>query len=209
MSSPSQGTDYRTLWPELLKSLSATAIADEHIGKLLPAESIQSSWMGYPPASEEELSQVENRIGVKLPPSYRSFLAISNGWRYPSYFVYDLMPASKIGWFRDLQKDWIDAWSAGAADAVEQFGQPQPIPDEEYFVYGPGQDPSNFREEHWRQTLAISEDGDSAILLLNPKVVTADGEWEAWFFANWIPGAERYRSFWEMMQAQLANWMKL
>jgi HEAT repeats len=30
--------------------------------------------------------------------------------------------------------------------------------------------------------------------------VWPDGEWEAWFFANWLPGAMRYRSF--------ADWMR-
>jgi hypothetical protein len=29
-----------------------------------------------------------------------------------------------------------------------------------------------------------------------------DGEWEALYFAHWIPGAERYSSFWELMQAE-------
>ena len=41
--------------------------------------------------------------------------------------------------------------------------------------------------------------GDGAVVLLNPKVVTPEGEWETWFFANWLPGAVRYRS--------LAEWL--
>lgn len=41
-----------------------------------------------------------------------------------------------------------------------------------------------------------------AILLLNPQVITSEGEWEAWFFSNWGPGADRYPSFWELMQEQ-------
>src|SRR5262249_43841856 len=32
------------------------------------------------------------------------------------------------------------------------------------------------------------------------KVVTPDGEWETWFFANWLPGAVRYRSFAEWLE---------
>ena len=32
--------------------------------------------------------------------------------------------------------------------------------------------------------------------------VTHDGEWEAWFFANWLPGATRFRSFAELMEAE-------
>jgi hypothetical protein len=38
--------------------------------------------------------------------------------------------------------------------------------------------------------------------LLNPNIVTPDGEWEALYFAHWIPGADRYPSFWELMQAE-------
>jgi hypothetical protein len=43
---------------------------------------------------------------------------------------------------------------------------------------------------------------DSAVCLLNPQAITRDGEWEAWFFANWLPGARRYRSFEELMRAE-------
>jgi hypothetical protein len=57
--------------------------------------------------------------------------------------------------------------------------------------------------------LEVSDIGDSAILLLNPEVVTPDGEWEAWDFANWHPGAVRYRSFWDMMQALYDSFRRL
>jgi proline dehydrogenase len=36
-------------------------------------------------------------------------------------------------------------------------------------------------------------------------VVWPDGEWETWFFANWLPGATRYRSFADWMQHELAG----
>jgi hypothetical protein len=36
-------------------------------------------------------------------------------------------------------------------------------------------------------------------VLLNPEIVTPEGEWETWFFANWLPGATRYRSFAEWL----------
>ncbi len=49
----------------------------------------------------------------------------------------------------------------------------------------------------------------SAIYLLNPQVVTEEGEWEAWFFANWLPGAARYRSFQEMMEAEYQDFLAL
>jgi hypothetical protein len=76
------------------------------------------------------------------------------------------------------------------------------ISDEEYFVYGAEQNPGLIRYEYIRTALEISDVGDTAIYLLNPQVVAPDGEWEAWFLASWLPGANRYRSFWELMQAE-------
>lgn len=70
-----------------------------------------------------------------------------------------------------------------------------------YFSYGDDQDSVNLRPEYLRTALEISDYGDAAIYMLNPKVVFADGEWEAWMLASWLPGASRYRSFWELLEA--------
>ena len=39
------------------------------------------------------------------------------------------------------------------------------------------------------------------ILLINPARINAEGEWEAWDFATWYPGAYRYRSFDDLVAA--------
>jgi len=59
------------------------------------------------------------------------------------------------------------------------------------------------RRVYLRTALQISseEDCDGDLYLLNPKIVDARGEWEAWDFGNKNPGADRYQSFWEMIQA--------
>ena len=36
---------------------------------------------------------------------------------------------------------------------------------------------------------------DQRVLLINPASVDQGGEWEAWDFASWYPGAYRYPSF--------------
>lgn len=94
-------------------------------------------------------------------------------------------------------------------DSLDSQLKTPSIADEEYFVYGEAQDCSNLRVEYLQTALEISDLGDSAIYLLNPQVITADGEWEAWFFCNWLPGADRYRSFREMMQAEYKNVLEL
>jgi hypothetical protein len=48
----------------------------------------------------------------------------------------------------------------------------------------PHQAEYNLRVEYLESALEISDEGDSAIYVLNPKVVTPAGEWEAWLFAN-------------------------
>ncbi len=74
----------------------------------------------------------------------------------------------------------------------------------DYFNYTDG-NTVNFDSKHLAHTLCLSELEDSAVLLLNPMVVWPDGEWEAWFFANWLPGARRYRSFADWMRHELAE----
>lgn len=192
-------------WHPFLERFSREVLADRDQRALLPPEVITSGWLGFPPATADEVETLEKRLGTRLPDSYRSFLHTSNGWRTAGAFVYDLLPAAEVTWFRDNHRDWLDAWEAGA----REYGEPIPVSDEEYFVYGPEQNSCKFRDEYWRETLAISGIGDSAIYLLNPLVVTPEGEWEAWCFANWYPGAHRHRTFWDLMQDELQSFVDL
>ncbi|MBY0231388.1 MAG: SMI1/KNR4 family protein [Gemmataceae bacterium] len=192
-------------WKPFLDRFSHEILKDEKARARLPAEAVESGWLGFPPASDEEIKALEDRLATHLPHSCRSFLVTTDGWRTAGAFIYDLLPASRPCWFRERHQDWIDAWNEGAATV----GEPLPVSDEEYFVCGPEQDCCKFRDEYWQASLAISGVGDSAICLLDPLVRTAEGEWEAWFFANWYPGAARCRSFREMMEAALATFVRL
>lgn len=193
-------------WKELLSEWSRKLLESDsytyYIAKL-PSEVLTGKWLGYPGASEEQILRAEQRLGITLPPSYREFLKISNGWRKTTTFIDSLWPVEEIDWFsRRHQYDWIDPWIEGA-------GGIYPVSDEDYFVYGPGQDETSLRLEYLQTALEISPPGDAAIYLLNPKVISGDGEWEAWFFASWLPGANRYRSFYEMMQSEHERFLKL
>lgn len=50
---------------------------------------------------------------------------------------------------------------------------------------------------------------DAAIYLLNPEIIDENGEWEAWFFADWLPGADRYPSFRSLMESEFQNSLEL
>jgi hypothetical protein len=192
-------------WKDLLTEWNQELLEDVDILKRLPPEVIASGWLGYPGANEEDLAQLERRLGATLPPSYREFLTFTNGWRDTGYFIPAIWSTKEAEWLAVRDQYVIDVWTKGAEDVP-------PIPDEEYLDYGEEMaDETAFRAEYLQTALEISdrERAGTAIYLLNPQIVTATGEWEAWFFAHWIPGATRYRSFWEMMQHEHKSFLQL
>lgn len=151
-------------------------------------------WPGNPAASEQQLVAAEERLKTKLPPSYRTFLSASNGWRFDSDSTPVIRAAEKVRWFRKEHKDWYEAYQMSA--------EPLCVMEKDYFDYIK-QDCAVFEIKHLAQALCISEIGDDAVVLLNPMVVWPDGEWETWFFSNSSPGATRYRSFADWMSEEL------
>jgi HEAT repeat protein len=179
-------------WKDLLAQWSEEIIRSGDLDDELAPAVAASGWLGHPGATEEEISAAEARLGVTFPPSYREFLQVSNGWRMTTGFVRRLRPSNEVQWFAAEDRETVDAWMAGAGDEA--------VPDEEYLVYGDSA-VQPLRAGYLQSALAISDYGDG-IYLLNPQTVTPEGEWEAWFFAHWVPGADRYRSFWDMMVAE-------
>lgn len=165
-------------------------------------EAVAAGWLGYPGAPPAAIEWAEARLGATLPPSYRAFLMASNGWRDAGSFVQKLWSTDEIAWLATRHRERIDAWLEGE----RTYGEPLPTPDEQYFVYGEGQESFIMRSEYLETALDISEErGGDGMYLLNPRIVTPDGEWEAWFWAAWLPGARRYRSFQELLIAERDN----
>jgi hypothetical protein len=192
-------------WYDLLKNWSVALLGSNDLQEEPSEEAIVQEWLGLPGASESEIAALEKRLNTKLPPSYRDFLSISNGWGQLNHFIYDLFPAQSVDWFSILDPDWVKAWTEPVGEEYE----PLEVPDEVYFDYSDAQDAGSMRNEYLKSCLQISSRGDSAILLLNPVIQTPEGEWEAWFFANWLPGARRYRSFWELMNGELRSFVNM
>ena len=196
-------------WDRFLREWNAALLGARSVRESVQPEVVASGWLGYPPATPEVLAGAEDRLGFALPPSYRSFLRATNGWRAAGYFVERFLPADEIAWFRERNAEWIESWLEGGRIAEARYGPTPPLTDEQYLVYGEEQRTVDMREEYLSAALQISEEGDGAVYLLNPRVVTPEGEWEAWFFASWLPGARRYRSFWELMQGEYRMLLQL
>jgi hypothetical protein len=69
---------------------------------------IASGWLGYPGATEEQIAGLEARLGQSLPPSYRAFLKVSNGFRLPGMMIERLLSVDEVGWFREGHQETID-----------------------------------------------------------------------------------------------------
>ncbi|WP_326815241.1 SMI1/KNR4 family protein [Streptomyces sp. NBC_01762] len=184
-------------WRELLQRWSdewLDPVLHEQEGAEPFSEDVRRArWLGRAGANLEEVGALEDRLGTVLPASYRQFLLTSDGWLNTTSDIERILSAHEVGWTRDLDPDLVTVWS-------EADGAGARIADEEYFVYGEAQAPFLLRPEYMPHTLKISHTPEATdVYLLNPCVVTADGEWEAWFVAHWLPGAVRYQSFWDLM----------
>jgi hypothetical protein len=162
----------------------------------LPKEVVDARWLGYPIATDAEIAVAEARLETTLPPSYRNFLAVSNGWQKLDVLIEKLWSIEEVQWLASSNQELIDAWLTG----VETVGGAIWVSDEEYYIYGDQQDSTSLRNEYLQTALDIGGNPEQGLVLLNPQVVFENGEWEAWFFANWLPGAQRYKSFREFMQ---------
>ena len=195
-------------WSQFLVEISQLITTDESFvtgsnAVTITNEQRASKWLGKPGATEAELAQLEERLQQRLPPSCRSFLAASNGFGPISYFIYELSSTSEVDWLAVKDSFVVDLW--------EEDPMPDNAPelsDERYLRYDDNQIEGILRPGHMRQCLMISDWGDAGFLALNP-VIQHKGEWEAWHFANWHPGATRYRSFADLLQASLESYVEI
>lgn len=168
-----------------------------------------------PGASEDEIADAEARLGVRLPPSYREFLRVTNGARaivgWPGLWPAGhatggrMLPASGLRWLRDGEPELVRLWDDMERGWDQQELDAGVTPDElaaqeaagrSYGIVGGGR-------LHLGELLQVSEFGDGQWVLLDPHR-GAGGEWEAIHFANWYPGGVIYRSFAELLAAAVS-----
>ncbi|MYV52258.1 SMI1/KNR4 family protein [Streptomyces sp. SID3212] len=143
-------------------------------------EIVRARWLGFAPADGERIAALEERLGVELPPSYRSFLAVTDGWRPAGTAVGSLGTVDGVHWYKgaELQESYESALDEESSDdEVVRAGM-------------------------WGRALQLSVVSDATDLLLDPGDVDADGEWAAYLHragSGELP--VRYASFLDLMQA--------
>lgn len=148
------------------------------------------------PATEQQIADAERRLGVQLPPSYRSFLLISNG-AYASSVGAELAGFPRHGLLRvdelapgiEAEPEIVELWT-GIADFDDPERDRRPHGHEPITV-------SYYRP--LKQAVLISRAHHTWREVLVPRA--GDGEWELWSFEH--DGALAFRSFADFLQWQV------
>jgi cell wall assembly regulator SMI1 len=161
---------------------------------------IQNNWLGFEPAKEEEIKNKEKELGIKLPESYIDFLKITNGFKQVSNFTGKLFSVAKINWTKNIHPDLLEAY-----EDQEDFDSE--ISDEMLNDYS-DENNSNWKFSDFKETITISDWGDSTLLMLNPNSKNKK-DYEVWEFGNWFPGAIRFENFNHFIESKIESTKKL
>lgn len=149
----------------------------------------QARWLGFTPASEERIVAMEERLGRRMPPSYREFLKVSDGWQHAGGFVRLLAGTTDARWHDD---------ESGLADVFEEYLDDDAGPSERRDA------------DIWRRGLQLDVESDSTYVLLDPEDVDGDGEWAVYTWAGWRAAPpERYTNFAEFMRGMHQEFHRL
>ncbi|MFJ5261962.1 SMI1/KNR4 family protein [Streptomyces sp. NPDC088387] len=123
-------------------------------------EQLDSGWLGREGATEEELVSAEERLGIRLPPSYRAFLTASNGFSHLGPFNWEMRTTHNVDWFRSAEPGIWAILREGDAELTAFMDR----------------------------VLLVSDESDAQHWLLDPGTVSLDREWTAVIWAGWHPG---------------------
>ncbi|MCX4804981.1 SMI1/KNR4 family protein [Streptomyces sp. NPDC058682] len=137
-------------------------------------------WLGLPPASAKAIAAMEERLGRRMPPSYREFLEVSDGWRHAGGFVRLLAGTADAHWHDD---------EYGLASRYEGYLDDDSGPAEQRAA------------GIWRRGLQLDVESQATVVLMDPEDVDENGEWAVYVSVSWRGRPlERYANFREFMQ---------
>lgn len=157
----------------ILKEISVKAIelGDLEYSKM----QIDSSWIGFIPATQKEIEKTEKRLRVSLPQDYKDFLMITNGFQAANSVEPSFCNSNKIDYLKNVDYELCQIWiQSGLIDVGLKLKTAIKV--------------GGFDEEQYFFLIPPSKK--------NPN-------WEYWVFASWAPGEAVYHSMLEYLQSVL------
>ena len=125
----------------LLIDISEKAIKYEDFN--FTSEQIENNWLGNIPASEKQISDAENKLGVKFPEDYKEFLRITNGFSAPNDVEPSFENIEKIDYLKNVDEFTIECYGLVELENAIIVGG---ISEEQYFLLLP----PKAENEHWK-----------------------------------------------------------
>jgi SMI1 / KNR4 family (SUKH-1) len=150
-------------WQELLKRISLLSIQQEELE--FPAEVIEKQWLGFEPATLDDIRLKEATLGIRFPQDYIDFLLTTNGFMACRNTFPTLCSINEVGFLRDIEPNIIDCCDSES--------------DGESLV------------NSFRNGIFIGGLHDEQQMFLGP---VEHGQWVCWFFASWLPGEWQFQS---------------
>jgi hypothetical protein len=143
-------------------------------------------------AQSDAIASLEQRLGLKLPQSYKDFLLVyrPKSLDGSAAAVHGLWDTRRVGFLSVIVPQMLPILHEYAYDAD----------DSEYYIYGSQQDDVIFRTRYLKNAIVIGQYSDAMheLIVLYPDSLTMDGEMEA----AWIQHSGQFRapSFAELMR---------
>lgn len=137
-------------------------------------EQKRQMWIGNEAADEKLIIETEKRLGIELPKDYKDFLKTSNGFSNFPLVNPRLVEVEKLDFSSDAYLNVFDD------------------DDNENGVFN----------EYLRKAIVISQLPDEQEIWLIPPH-RSKPEWGCWFYAFWLPGEYRYRSFRDYIESKI------
>ena len=126
----------------LLISISEKAIKYEDFN--FTTEQIESNWLGTISASEKQIIEAENKLGIKLPKDYIEFIKITNGFSAPNDIEPTFEAIENIDFLRNIEPFAIEAYAY--LSELENSILVGGIEEEQYFLLLPPKS----KNEQWK-----------------------------------------------------------
>ncbi|WP_121014483.1 SMI1/KNR4 family protein [Streptomyces sp. 3211.6] len=166
--------------------------------------------LGFDPAPPERIAALEARLGAPLPPSYRSFLEVTDGWRWAGEFVELLASAAEVGLLREMTPSVHQDLTLWEQEDLDEEEDEEEDEDEAEGEKADGDGDEEYGSARWNRAVQISLWGDQTWLLLDPGDIGADGEWAAYRYSAWSGcGPVRHDSFADLMRAEYEGFRAL
>jgi cell wall assembly regulator SMI1 len=151
--------------------------------------------LGYPPATQQTIESLEEKLGIPLPTSYKSFLLQTNGWQLFGYGIDNILPVNEVDWFHKNNQDWINLIQEYYPDQHGNIG-----------FFSAKRSTILYRKAiNLKNTVLVSSTKDTHVLLMDTsqKQTTPTLEYEIWNIQR--EQLNICDNFWEAFQEEYAS----